>query len=265
MYDFHMHTAFSDDGSATIDEMAEAAIAANLTGIAITDHLDPFYPDTEMPFMIEIDDYEKALTEAVPRYAGRLDIAAGIEIGMQSGPALEVCEETVSRFSYDFVIGSVHASKDKCIHLPEFTEGKTLGQIIEDYYTDLIECIKAYKNYDVLGHLNVIDRYAGGYAPVDVYLPYAEEALKIAIADGKGIEINTSSYRYGMGSRTTPTKEILDLYVSLGGEILTTGSDAHKPCDVGSDIEKGEQMILSSGLSYVCTYKNRTPVFHKIG
>jgi histidinol-phosphatase (PHP family) len=148
--------------------------------------------------------------------------------------------------------------------MSNFVEGKTLAQIIDDYYSDLLACVKVYKNYDVLGHLNVIDRYAGGYAPTEVYLPYAEEILKVAIADGKGIEINTSSHRFGMGERTTPTKEILDLYVALGGEIVTTGSDAHKPNAVGGYIEKGEQMILSSGLKYVCTYKNRKPSFQKL-
>ena len=52
--------------------------------------------------------------------------------------------------------------------------------------------------------------------------------LKTVIADGKGIEVNTSSYRYGL-SDLTPSRDILKLYWELGGQILTIGSDSHKP------------------------------------
>jgi histidinol-phosphatase (PHP family) len=263
MYDFHMHTIFSDDGSYAPEEMIEAAIAKGLDAIAITDHLDPYFPDTDMPFLIDLDAYEVALPKFVDTYKDSIDISMGIELGLQVGPAITVCHETIRRFPYDFIIGSIHAAKGECIHLPVFCEGKSLEQIIEDYYTDMRDCILAYKDYDVLGHINVIDRYAGGYAPASMYMPYVDEILRLAVADGKGIEVNTSSHRYGL-ERETPTQDIVDRYVELGGEIITTGSDAHRPQDVGADLEKGEQMILASGLSYVATYKGRKPEFHKI-
>ena len=162
MYDSHLHTVFSDDAEYPFSEMINAAINKGLDGIAITDHLDPFFPDEDYPFYLEIEKYELALLEAKEKYAPALQIGKGIEIGLQQGEALEVCETTIDRFSYDFVIGSIHAAKGKCIHKSNFTSGRTQEAINTDYYEDMIECLQAYKNYDVLGHINVIDRYAGG-------------------------------------------------------------------------------------------------------
>ena len=51
--------------------------------------------------------------------------------------------------------------------------------------------------------------------------------LEQVIADGKGIEVNTSSKRYGLKD-STPSHKILELYKDLGGTILTIGSDSHK-------------------------------------
>ena len=259
-----MHTGHSDDCDIPIADMIEAAIAKGLERIAITDHMDPFFPGNPFPFYIDMPTYTKSLDEMVAKYSDKIRIAKGIEIGLQNGKALDVCEEIVSGYDFDFVIAGVHSTEKMPIHIEEFILGKTLEDVIDEYYTELYESIKKYKNYDVLAHLNVIDRYTDGFATEEQYMPYVDEILKLAISDGKGIEINTSSYRYGLGDITTPTQAILNKYVELGGEIITIGSDAHKPDAVGSYIEKGEQMLLASGLQYVATFMERKPEFTKL-
>jgi histidinol-phosphatase (PHP family) len=91
-----------------------------------------------------------------------------------------------------------------------------------------------------------------------------EVILKKLIDAGKGIEINTSSFRYGMGERTTPTPGILKRYVELGGEIVTTGSDAHRVRDMGYMLDFAEQMIRNAGLNYIATFKARKPVMIRL-
>ena len=264
LYDYHMHTSSSEDSNAPISAMIDAAIEKNITRIAITDHLDPFFLWDPFPYYLDLDAYKKSLDEAVLEYSDRIRIAKGIELGLQNGEALDVCEEVISGYDFDFVIASVHSTTTTPIDYKEFVEGRTVKEIIEEYYIELFESIKKYKNYDVLGHLNVIDRYYEGFAGADLYMPYIDEILKLAVYDGKGIEINTSSYRYGLGDVTHPPQIVIDRYVELGGEIVTIGSDAHFPKDVGFGIEKGEQMLLASGLIYVATYMNREPEFTKL-
>ena len=121
----------------------------------------------------------------------------------------------------------------------------------------MLDCLKKYKDYDVVGHFNVIDRYTDRIPDPSVYMDLVEEILRVVVSDGKGLEINTSSFRYGMGERTTPAKEILRLYKELGGEIITIGSDAHKPKDLGYYFDHAVEMIKDTGINYLATYEQR--------
>jgi len=170
----------------------------------------------------------------------------------------------VAAYPYDFVIGSIHYSETIPIHQPVYYDGRAIETILDEYYTMLLDSIRVYKNYDAIGHINCIDRYTDGFAAPELYMPYVDEILKIAITDGKGIEINTSAFRYGIGDHGTPTQPILNRYKELGGEIVIIGSDAHRLSDVGSFIEKGEEMLLASGFRYLAVFSERRPEFIKL-
>ena len=132
------------------------------------------------------------------------------------------------------------------------------------FYKYVYDCLSVYKDYDVLGHINVIDRY-GPYVPAYLDLmDMVTEILKLIIDDGKGIEINTSSFRYGMGDYTTPSHDILLRYHELGGEIITVGSDAHCTRDVGDGIKWAYDKMKSVGFQYVTTFSQRKPSFLKL-
>jgi histidinol-phosphatase (PHP family) len=60
-----------------------------------------------------------------------------------------------------------------------------------------------------------------------------------------------------MGERTTPSKEILRLYKDLGGEIITIGSDAHRPKDLGYHFDYAVEMIKAANIKYLATFDQR--------
>ena len=123
----------------------------------------------------------------------------------------------------------------------DFQRGKTQKEYNEKYYEEILSVIQKYKNYSVLGHLDLIARYdKNGIYPFPNVKPLVEEILKTVITDGKGIEVNTSSYRYGL-SDTTPSREILKLYKALGGKIITIGSDSHRPEHLGTYIKETKE------------------------
>ena len=69
----------------------------------------------------------------------------------------------------------------------------------------MLSVVREYKDYSVLGHMDLIARYdEKGVYPFEKIKPIVEEILQVVIADGKGLEVNTSSYRYGL-SDTTPS------------------------------------------------------------
>jgi histidinol-phosphatase (PHP family) len=267
-FDQHIHSALSADAipGNTIIQLSEAAISCGLTGIAITDHLDPCWPDEENPAVLDVPVYESALTEAENLLSGRIHFIKGIELGFVPGYALDECEETVSKYPYDFVIGSVHSSAEIPVDYKPFHEGRTLDEILGEYYALLFDSMKVYKNYDVLGHINYIDRYTDEIPPESLYMPYIDEILKLAIADGKGIEVNTATF--GRLKRSddfgTPNLAILKHYKDIGGEIVTIGSDAHQCRDVGAFIENGEELLRTAGFEHFAFYKNRQPIFEKL-
>ena len=63
---------------------------------------------------------------------------------------------------------------------------------------------------------------------------------------GKALECNTAGYKYGLG-HPNPHEAILKRYHDLGGELLTIGSDAHRPEEVGKEFREYLK-ILSAGL-----------------
>jgi histidinol-phosphatase (PHP family) len=278
MVDQHLHTCFSYDAEPgnTPAHVIACAVALGLEGIAITDHLDPLWPDDEFPSIIDLPAYEKALIDAEAMVfdaaeetalhtAPGFHFAKGIELGLMPVPeALAICAEAVTGFPYDFVIASVHSAPETPIDMEPFLAGRSVKEINEEYYALLYESLKAYKDYDVLGHLNAIDRYTDGYAPESVYLPFVDEILRLAIADGKGIEINTSAFRYGIGDRGTPTQAILNRYKELGGEIVTLGSDAHTAADIGTYLSEGAAMLRAAGFTHYAVFKNRIPSYVRL-
>ena len=257
MYDYHTHTFFSDDCRTPMADMIEAACRLGIKEIAVTDHYDPDYADQDFPFELDFSEYHKALNEAKEKYKDRIKVLKGIEIGIQNGKTIEKCVRIASAFDYDFIIGSFHCAEGSALYKAEFFEGRSAEDAYIAFYRYMLDCLKKYKDYDVVGHFNVIDRYTDRIPDPSVYMDLVEEILRVVVSDGKGLEINTSSFRYGMGERTTPAKEILRLYKELGGEIITIGSDAHKPKDLGYYFDHAVEMIKDTGINYLATYEQR--------
>ena len=56
----------------------------------------------------------------------------------------------------------------------------------------MLSVVREYKDYSVLGHMDLIARYdEKGVYPFEKIKPIVEEILQVVIADGKGLEVNT--------------------------------------------------------------------------
>lgn len=280
--DYHIHTEFSDDSVYPMEEVVKDSIALGLNEICFTDHVDyGIKRDWDDPRGIPLRrggagepewmelanvDYEKymaAIDQMRDRYGDRIVIKTGLEFGMQKHTILQY-EALFSRYALDFVILSVHQIEDKEFWTQEFQQGKTQREYNERYYEEMLSLIRQYHDYSVLGHLDLISRYdkAGCY-PFEKLKPILTEILKTVIAEGKGIEVNTSSHRYGL-SDLTPSIDILKLYRQLGGRIVTMGSDSHKKEHLGAHIGDTKEALKKIGYTEFCTYEKMKPVFHSL-
>ena len=76
----------------------------------------------------------------------------------------------------------------------------------------------------------------------------------------KGLEVNTAGIRRGM-EQTNPTFPVIARYHELGGRLISVGSDAHHPEDLGADFDKAEAFLRKAGFTEYNVYHKRKPVF----
>ena len=103
--------------------------------------------------------------------------------------------------------------------------------VIWNYFESILENISAYDGFDVYGHIDYVVRYGPNKNREYSYGRYKDildEILKKLISMGKGIELNTGGYHYGLGE-PNPCTAVIRRYRELGGEIITIGADAHTP------------------------------------
>lgn len=280
--DYHVHTEFSDDSFYPMEDVVKDAIAMGMKEICFTDHVDyGIKRDWDDPQGIEkrrggkgepewmdianvnYPLYFQKIKELQEKYGQQIAIKKGLEFGIQTH-TIPQYQKLYNQYDYDFIILSCHQVHDQEFWTGDFQKGKTQKEYIEEYYHEILAVIKEYKDYSVLGHLDLINRYDSiGNYPFEKIKPIVTEILKIVIEDGKGIEVNTSSHRYGLPD-LTPSRDILKLYKDLGGTIITIGSDSHKPEHLGAYIEETKQELLKLGYTDYCTFEKMKPIFHKL-
>lgn len=258
--DYHLHTSFSDDSQTPMEDMVQRALALGLDEICFTEHVDYGVKTT---LNCDYNTYFSTLERLRAAYAGQITIRAGIEFGVQAGTVRQF-QEDFQAFPFDFVILSNHQIDNKEFWNYQFQEGKTQEEFQMAYYGAILEVMGLYKDYSVLGHLDMIKRYDPyGPYPEDNILPIVERILRQAIADGKGIELNTSSFKYGLPD-LMPSRRILELYHDLGGQILSIGSDSHTPEHLADHFQEVLPVLREIGFREICTFDRMQPIFHTL-
>lgn len=256
--DYHMHSAYSDDSQAPMEDMVRRALELGLAEICFTEHVDY---GVKTVLNCDYPAYLAGVAEMREKYGDRITIRAGIEFGVQTG-TIPQYQADAQAYPFDFILLSNHQVDNKEFWNGEFQEGKSQAEFHAAYYQAIYDVIEGYQDYSVLAHLDMIKRYD----PYEPYpdgpiLPIVERILRRAIQDGKGIEVNTSSFRYGLRD-LTPSRRILELYHELGGRILTIGSDAHAPEHLADHIPEVRGILKEIGFREFCTFENRQPIFH---
>ncbi len=280
--DYHIHTAYSDDSEYPMEQVVLDALALGLKELCFTDHIDygikrdwddprgmqyrrggPGEPERMPLANIDHPRYAAEIAKLQDAYADRITLKMGAEFGIQQH-TIPLYEKLFSQYPYDFIILSVHQIEDQEFWTQDFQRGRSQEAYNLRYYEEILTLIRQYPHYSVLGHLDLISRYdlAGPY-PFEKQRDLLAEILKTVIRDGKGIEVNTSCYRYGLPD-LTPSQQILELYRDLGGQILTIGSDSHKKAHLASHIPETMALLQAMGFRHICTYQQMRPVFHKL-
>ena len=259
--------------------IAEKAVERGMSEICITDHLDVFSKEIpaghfsatghgEYRFTwgdhMDMDALRRDVEEAGKEFEGKLTIRLGLELGQpQDNP--KVAERLVKKLDPDFIIGSIHTSPaDQDLYFFDF--GKMdVEAFFHEYLQREIELAKNY-DYDVIGHCTYPLRYLterGFSLDLSGYADEFRELFSSVIKRGKGIEFNVAGICRQVRV-LLPELPLIKEYLSLGGEILTIGSDAHVPEHVGAPIKEGLSLLKEAGVKRIASFSRRKPEFHEI-
>lgn len=261
MFDYHMHSDFSADCEEPMEKTIQSAIDKGLTEICFTEHVDYDYPDPTISFDLDYQAYDQKIKEMQQKYAGKLGIKKGVEVGIE--PCyIDRFNEMLSREQFDFVICSMHVTERKDLHSGDFFKGKTVEEAYEIYYKELLDCVKQFDQFSILGHIDLVKRYTKEKSKFDFH-DIIGEIFNVIIPRGQGIELNTSGYKYGLGGGM-PSTDILKLYKQYGGEVLTLGSDSHIADTVSCKFKDSLKLFQEIGFKYITTFNDMKPTFHPI-
>lgn len=267
--DCHLHSSFSGDSDTPMEDMVLRGISLGLTHMCFTEHNDFDYPvSDETPsghFEVNTDSYLFDLIKYKEKYADRIRLLFGIELGLQ--PQLMRRNAVYAKsYDFDFIIGSSHVCNGKDPYYPPFYEGRSEEEAYREYFTSIIENIRKFSNFDVYGHLDYVVRYGPNVDrdySYDKYSDLFDTILRLLIDKGKGIEINTGGIKKGLRD-LHPCTPVIRRYRELGGEIITVGSDAHDPGHIADAYDRAAEVLKSCGFRYYTIFEKRTPEFRKI-
>lgn len=256
--DYHIHSYFSTDSEAKLEDHCEAAIKNNINEICITDHVDY---DVHSDQFVDYPTYFQVLRALQEKYKDQLTIKIGIEFGIQAHLLQQYTQDALDN-PFDFILLSSHQIDNLEFWIYQYQKNKTQKEYNVGYYQNLLAIIKNYKHYSVLGHLDVIRRYdeAGEYMD-DECFSLIKEILKVVIQDNKGIEINSSSFRYKLKD-LMPSISVLKLYKELGGKIITLGSDSHTIESLCFHFDEIIEELKKIGFTEHYTFEHRIPIAH---
>lgn len=257
--DLHLHTNFSSDSETNPEDLILRAINLKMPYICFTDHNEFDYEDGL--FILDMESYFTTLTTLKEKYKDKIQVLIGVEQGLEATKVSKT-KEFISRYPFDFVIGSSHMVNGVDPYYPQFFENRTTYEAICEYFQSILDNLDVYDDFDVYGHIDYVIRYPKNIDTnycFDKYSKYLIPILSRIIKSGKGIEINTGGFRSKI-KESNPSLEIIKKYKELGGNIITVGSDAHFLSDFASEFDKALAYLKAAGFNYYNVFIDRKPL-----
>ncbi|MBO5056500.1 MAG: histidinol-phosphatase HisJ family protein [Lachnospiraceae bacterium] len=267
--DYHLHSCFSGDSDTPMEEMIQKGISLGLTCMCFTEHMDMDYvyskSEEQGMFELNTDSYLYELATLKSKYEGQIKLLFGVELGVQPHLKKELALYSKS-YPFDFIIASSHICNRKDPYYPSFYEGRSDEKAYREYFSSILDNLKAFSNFDVYGHLDYVVRYGktkDSEYSYEKYKDILDKILETLLEKEKGIELNTGAIGYNLKD-LNPCMGIIKRYKELGGEVITIGSDAHNPSAIARGFDRAAEVLIACGFKYYATFENRLTEFHRI-
>ncbi len=264
-HDQHLHSRFSGDSKADPRANCLHAIDQGLSGLTFTEHYDrhPTERDSCIWDYAVNADSVSALRE---EFSDRLTVNLGIEVCYQPDAMPEILDHLQSNH-FDLVLLSIHWCGGRPLHVKKEWSGIDHRAATRTYFETALEamqfCLKlkntGQRAFDVLGHMDLVKRYARRYWDAfDIHEceDLVDEIWRTVIAADILPEINTSTLRDRVGE-PMPGEWTIGRYVESGGKVMSIGSDSHRSDHIGAGFDTAKATLLRAGIEAAAVFTNR--------
>lgn len=254
-FDFHTHHDRCGHAVGSVRDYIMAAKEQGMQMIGISDHTPLFAAQEDRPSLSgcmaksDFPVYIREVLELKREFEGQIEVLLGVEADFLP-EHLDLYRSVISSYPFDYVIGSVHEFAGIGIYDSEFWDGLTAQRKLEvkslfyDYIAQSAKC----GLYDILGHVDSLNRYFHGYA--ELRSEAADFTLKTIAESDVAIEINSSDDHW------VPDGYFLERAHHFGVKV-TFGSDAHEPERVGEHFEAISKQLYDIGYREWATFRQR--------
>jgi len=261
MIDSHSHSKFSHDGSVSIMELADKAKSLGAEYLAVTEHLDRDYMycglgKERFIRQLNLDKYYKEMTAAKAAVSG-MYLAYGVEASYMAKANARYQKE-LAAYPFDVIINSVHTVYGGDVYLGKAYRGRTRETVYNEYLDAVLASVKAPYDYDIVGHVGYISRYAPFEEKclcTPEFYEKIDEILKEIIHRDKTVECNTNAKIPGLVF--LPELHFVKRYFELGGRRITFSSDAHVTERVCEKYRETADIVKGLGFTHWTIYKER--------
>ena len=258
--DLHIHSRYSFDGSASLEEICQAARDHGVGVISLTDHCDLLDGPEGISAYLACEEELKKAYAALPEQPG-LEVLYGVELGNPHEFPAET-EKFLSPREFDFIIGSIHFLPDGSdIYKLPYASAEEIDDMFRQHFISMRK-LAEYGNFDTLAHLDYPLRKLQNKVANTSMLAYRdliEPILAILAEKGLALEINTRG-TYDWQNRVGPEDWVLTRFRELGGKYITIGSDSHVTQYIGAGFEDAAAALRRCGFDSYTIYRNRQPV-----
>ena len=260
--DTHIHTWYSNDACSNMEEVCRAAWEGGLSAIAITDHYEFKKGGVPSPYyLLRAEQRTAELARAKARWAGRLEVLRGVEIGQPHWNP-EQSRADAGSGDYDMVIGSLHDLRPGVSIYTgyDYSKAEVRDEMYRQFFEEAREMVRV-ADFDTFGHYDYPIRKMEGYVEPTLtpWKEYALPFLKELAESGRALEVNTVGHRRWMGV-VGGEQWVLEAFRQYGGRYVTVGTDAHHTCDVGAGVKAAYDAMRAAGFDKVTVYRERKPV-----
>lgn len=250
MKDLHIHIERGDYTKNWIDRFVSKAVETGLDEICLLEHsvrIKEFHPCFKEA--CEYSDYQRKWfngkvdsAHTMAEYRSLIDEIRNADYPIKVSFGLEICwfeqhedyiKELVSDGYFDYLLGSVHWIDNWTFNQRKYQWlGKDANTLYRRYY-EMSQTLINSGIFDIIAHPDLI-RCHGIYADYDLCETY-KSLCEAANENGVKIEMNTSK---SLGINP----QFFEIARKSGAD-FTTGSDAHRPEDVGRKIKEVTDLL----------------------